>query len=119
MEQRLDKNNSEPVFTLDLDLNIDENSLNLSEIDSTYVADSDLMELVDSINENESKSDENPSAQNQQADDIGLNYKSKQFETPTEEQVDEIALNTCKKATHKQTTWGINVFKGKLIFIIF
>ena len=37
----------------------------------------------------------------------------KRFKFISKEGVDEIASKRCKKKTHKQTTWGVKVFRGE------
>ena len=36
------------------------------------------------------------------------------FPDITNDTLDELELNTCKKKTHKQTIWGVKVFRGTI-----
>ena len=48
-----------------------------------------------------------------------ININSARFRAINKEQVDEIATKSCKKKTHKQTTWGVKVFRRKFFKKIF
>ena len=113
----LPQNIDETHVSFDLNDIFVPDELNLSEINPDDIPDSVLSEIiVDEHFESECKSKETRSENETRSLKILNQNRFLQMES---DQIDEIAGKTCKKKTHKQTEWGIKVFRGKRQFMKF
>ena len=82
------------------------------ELSSEEIPDDILQQfLLDSIQENELLPQKETSS-NARADEKNSSNLSSRFKSITKEYVDEIGNKSVQKKTHKQTTWGVKIFRG-------
>ena len=118
MQHLLDGSN-EPVISFEIGEIFDQNN---SEMDVINAEDlppdlfNEIFETEDVSNlENEKETnvaDGSSDGHVPRSRQVKENINSKRFKYVNEDQVDEIAGKSCKKKTHKQTTWGVKVFRG-------
>ena len=74
-----------------------------------------LADLMYEVNQNNSTNQTNLDSRVPLADNT--NTDPMHFAEVTEEEIDALAMNTCKSKTHKQTNWGVKLFRGKKIIL--
>ena len=87
------------------------NNIKFDEINENDVPDALLAELLDHVQQGKDTIQENPTGHLLDADQSGT--EPNRFIDLTDGEIDDLALNTCKKKTHKQTNWGVKVLRGK------
>ena len=106
-----------PVFTLELrDLTVNPN-IKFDELDGENVPDEVLVDLLESVQDDQGKTLRNPNG----LDDLtattsaAVTPKSKRFRTliMMKSTIFMILVTILLLKEHKQTTWGISVFRGK------
>ena len=104
----------ETTLTFNLGLLFDENSVEVEQLDATYIQDSELVQLIENVNANSAQIEQIQVVPNQDVDDAGseVKPKSKRFPDINDQQIDEIANYNTKQKTKKQTIWGVKVFRG-------
>ena len=119
MERLLD-NFEEDAVTFDLNNIFNENETTFEQVDTSNIPDNVLKDLLNtSFNNDGEIRDETATPQIGERSNTSLNAVNKKisnrFKVVTKETVDEIAGKSCKKRTHKQTEWGVKVFRGTFI----
>ena len=116
--ERLLADSDENVISFDLIGLFNEKNCKMEEIDADEIPDNVLSELFDKEGnitlENAIQTEPNSKSADKEdsQQSTGQNVKSYRFKPIDKEEVDEIASKSCKKKTHKQTTWGVRIFKG-------
>ena len=82
------------------------NNVKFDEIKENELPDAVLADLIDG----EDAIQSNPSGHLQVTDNNST--EPARFQNLNDGEIDELALNTCKKKTHKQTIWGVKVLRG-------
>ena len=102
------------AITFDLNSFFDENQDNIEIVSENDVPDSILGELMDSVNQTfpELAQNQGASASSTATAEPQKQVLNRRFPVLSTEEIDDIANNTCKKKTRKQTVWGIKVFRG-------
>ena len=113
MERLPDQNADENVVTFDLIDIFNESKTEMNQIDSKEIPDDILKDILDNPEVFQCKQFD---ASNEQ-DQTPRSRTANRFKNITKDYVDEIASKSCKKKTHKQTAWGVKVFRGKEICI--
>ena len=113
--EHLQQDKLEDPISFDLGTLFDENSENLTELNADDIPDNVLSEIImdpSILNTEQSRNMQTLEALNDPMCTPKSNTENR-FKNITKQQVDDITGKTCKKTTHKQTDWGIKVFKGK------
>ena len=71
------------------------------------------LELLEDVHQNNDAIIQNPGAPLPNAEHNST--EQSRFKDLTDGKVDDLALNTCKNKTHKQTNWGVKVLRCKEI----
>ena len=115
--QRLQQEDKENYVSFDLNEIFGTEEFNMTEIPSDEIPDDVLSEIIlDEAIQNEIKAKPMLPPQGNVAARSTLtrtNSNEHRFASIENKDIDEIAGKTCKKKTHKQTEWGIKVFKGR------
>ena len=97
-----------------------QNEQKLEQVDPSHISDEILRDISNNIDEIKNEIQVYPGSENQRADQKDLHQApqiSNRFAELTSENVNEIADESVKKTTHKQTRWGIKVLRG--IYVLF
>ena len=112
----------EGTLTFDLGNLFEENSVEIKQIDTTYIQDSDFINLMNDVGANNTKIQQNPGADVAIADDAASAEipKGNRFLDLNDNKINEIANLNTKQKTKKQTIWGLKVFQGTFhcLFIV-
>ena len=105
----------EDVISFDLGINFNDQDTTLTEIDADFIPDTVLGELMGSVGPNNDKSRQTEAAQ-QTSTLKQIKLKKNRFAVYTDEEIDAFGSNSVAKGTHRQTKWGVDVFRGKIQF---
>ena len=127
--ERLQSDKKRHLVTLDLREIFNDDDLQLEQLDTSDIPDNILSDILDStINSEEQKSNKSEGEhesirldRSRSKSDVYAIVKKNQnrFKVITHKDVDEIAGKSVKKRTHKQTEWGIKVFRGNFLQLFY
>ena len=106
----------ETLITLELKELFEDPDGKMDEFDTTNIPDNVLQEIFQNSSEKSEILQERNNAVDLRADD-----KSKlpsRFKPDLKEYINEIGNKSIQKKTHKQTTWGVKIFRGNEIRIL-
>ena len=120
MQRLLDESDSGKLI-IDLEQLFNENNVTMEQVDACEVPDDILSGILldqniitaqntEQVSDLVTESDEQCAVSKPIHDKENANVK--RFKAIEDNEVDSIANKSCKKRTHKQTTWGVKVFKG-------
>ena len=113
---KIEEGQDKGSLTFDLTTFFDENKESLQEFNEEEIQDNDLAVLVSSINSNRGviAFEEEILDDAQNLADETVKYQNR-FDEVTEDYLDELASETVKKKTKKQTVWVVKVFRSKFL----
>ena len=123
--QRLLENENETPVSFDLNDIFPSDDYKMETINAEDIPDSILSELLmneheifpsEVKQEDEAKNVTSPSRSLNESNTENNKISTPRFRSVTKQKVDEIASKSVKKRTHKQTNWGVKVFKGQIFF---
>ena len=113
---KIEEGQDKGSLIFDLTTFFDENKESLQEFNEEEIQENDLAELVSSINSNRGviAFEEEILDDAQNLGDETVKYQNR-FDEVTEDYLDELASETVKKKTKKQTVWVVKVFRSKFL----
>ena len=122
--ERLQPDAEEHHVLFDLTNIFNESEITFEQIDTSDIPDNVLSDILNQA-EREEQQKVNQSeaaisiARSNTLLDTPKQKISNRFKVVTQDDVDQIAGKSCKKRTHKQTEWGIKVFRGNILIVLF
>ena len=124
MERLLAADPNETPVSFEIGDIIDNSNINMEELDSVDIPDSVLSAIILETNTDFEQNIEQVASKNiedkKAIEKVYVKRRSKPrvHKLLNSNDVDEIAGKSCKKKTHRQTTWGVNVFRGNKLHSI-
>ena len=109
-----------PVITFDISDILNKTVSEMEQIDPNDLPDEVLKDLLDSNDDIfPTEASEVEPNKVDKAEDRSTPLQLNCFQNDTKIDVAQIASKSCKKTTHKQTAWGVKVFRGRYQLLLY